>query len=129
MEIFNIVVLAISGLLLFTLAGILRLIDPVKNYWKNTGIKIENEVNMLSEARGMSSLMMFGGIIIALGIFIPNLTMTSHIVAILLFGSYAFGRLLSIGLDGKPNKLLINGLISEIVLGALNIFCLVNILI
>jgi len=123
------VVLAISGLLIFTFAGILRLIDPVKNYLKNTGIKLENEVNLLNEARGMSSVMMFGGIIIVLGIFVANLTVTSHIVAVLLFIGYAVGRSISIGLDGKPNKLLINGLISEIVLGALNIFCLVNILV
>ena len=129
MEIFSIVVLLISGLLVFTFAGILRLTNPVKNYLKNSGIKLENEVNLLSEVRGMSSVMMFGGIIIVLGIFIARLTITSHVVAILLFLGYAFGRSLSIGLDGKPNKLLINGLISEIVLGALNIFCLVYILV
>jgi len=51
MEIINIVVLSLSGLLLFTLAGVLRLINPIKNYWKNSGIKIENEVNILSEVR------------------------------------------------------------------------------
>ena len=128
MEIFSIVVLSISGLLIFTFAGILRLINPIKNYLKNTGIKLDNEVNLLSEARGMSSVMMFCGVIIVSGIFITRLTMTSHVVAILLFLGYAFGRSLSIGLDGKPNKLLINGLISEMVLGSLNIYCLVNIL-
>ncbi len=129
METFNIVTLSISGLLIFTFAGILRLIDPIKNYLKNSGIKLENEVNVLSEARGMSSVMMFGGIIIVSGIFIPELTITSFAVAILLFLGYGFGRSLSIFLDGKPNKLLIQGLISEIVLGAANIFCLVNMLV
>ncbi len=126
MGIINIVVLAISGLLLFTFAGILRLINPIKNYQKNSGIKLENEVNLLNEARGMSSVMMFGGIIIVSGIFIPELTITSFAIAILLFLGYGFGRSLSIFLDGKPNKLLIQGLISEIVLGAANIFCLIN---
>jgi len=88
MEIFNIVVLSISGLMLFTLAGLLRLINPIKNYWKNSEIKIENEVNMLSEVRGMSTLMLLGGIVILLGTIIPELTLTSFIVAILLFGGY-----------------------------------------
>ncbi len=129
METFNIVTLSISGLLIFTFAGILRLIDPIKNYLKNSGIKLENEVNILSEARGMSAVMMFGGIIILSGIFIPELTITSFVVAILLFLGYGFGRSLSIFLDGKPNKLLVQGLISEIVLGAANIFCLVNTLV
>ncbi len=129
MEIFSTIVLAISGLLIFTFAGILRLINPIKNYQKNSGIKLENEVNLLSEARGMSSVMMFGGIIIVLGIFIPKLNIISFAVAILLFLGYAFGRSLSIVLDGKPNKLLIQGLTAECVLGALNIFCLVKALV
>ncbi len=129
MNIMNIVVLSISGLLIFTFAGILRLINPIKNYQKNSGITLENEVNLLSEARGMSSVMMFGGIIIVLGIFTPKLNIISFAVAILLFLGYAFGRLLSIVLDGKPNKLLIQGLIAECVLGALNIFCLVKALV
>jgi hypothetical protein len=126
MEIFNIVVLLISGLLVFTFAGILRLVNPVKNYLKNTGIKLENEVNLISEARGMSSVMMFGGIMIMLGIIIPKLVLVSHIIAILLFFGYAFGRIVSIIVDGKPNKLILNGLVSELVLGTLNLFCLVN---
>ncbi len=128
MEILNIAVLSISGLMLFTLAGLLRLINPIKNYLKNSGIKIENEVNILSEVRGMSSVMMFGGVIILLGTVIPTLTMTSFVIAILLFGGYAFGRSLSFGLDGKPNKQIMIGLTTEIVMSGLNIFCLVNIL-
>ena len=88
METFNIVVLALSGSLLFLVAGVLRLIDPIKNYSKNSGITLENDVNLLSEVRGMSALMMLGGIIVLLGIFIPELTLTSFIVAILIFFGY-----------------------------------------
>jgi len=128
MEIIKIVTLSISGLLLIY-GGTSRVINPIKYYLKNTGIKLENEVNLLSEARGMSSVMMFGGIIIVSGIFIPELTITSFAVAILLFLGYGFGRSLSIFLDGKPNKLLIQGFISEIVLGSANIFCLINTLV
>lgn len=126
MEIFNIVILSISGLLLFTMAGLLRLINPIKNYSKNSGIELKNEVNTLSEVRGMSALMMFGAVIILLGTIIPELTFTSFVVAVLIFGSYAIGRLISYGVDGKPNKLIISGLISEIVLGGINVFCLVS---
>lgn len=128
MEIFSLVVLSISGLLVFTFAGILRLINPIENYLKNSGIKLDNDVDLLSEARGMSFLMMFGGIIIGSGVFFTSLTMTSHVVAVLLFLGYAFGRLISIRVDGKPNKLIIGGLFSEIVLGSLNAYLLANIL-
>jgi len=128
MEIFKIVTLSISGLLLLTV-GTLRLINPIKNYLKNSGIKLEKEVNLLNEVRGVSSVMMCSGIIILLGTIIPKLTITSFVVATLIFLGFAIGRLFSIGLDGKPNKLIVQGLISELVLGAANIFCLVNILV
>ena len=73
--------------------------------------------------------MLFGGIIILLGTIISNITTASFVVAILIFLGFAIGRLISIRLDGKPNKLIIQGLISELVLGFLNSFCLFNILI
>jgi hypothetical protein len=128
MEIVNILTLSISGLLLL-MVGILRISNPIKNYSKNSGIKLENEVNLLNEVRGVSSVMLFGGIIILLGTIIPMLTITSFVVAILILLGFAIGRLLSIVLDGKPNKLIVQGLISELVLGAANIFCLVTILV
>ena len=128
MEIFKIVTLSISGLLLLAV-GTLRISNPIKNYSKNSGIKIENEINLLNEVRGVSSVMLFGGIIILLGTIVPELTITSFIVAILILLGFAIGRLLSIGLDGKPNKLIVQGLISELVLGAANIFCLVTTLV
>jgi hypothetical protein len=128
MEIIKIVTLSISGLLLLY-GGTSRISNPIKNYLKNSGIKLENEVNVLSEARGVSSVMLFSGIIMLLGTIVPELTITSFVVAVLILLGFAFGRSLSIALDGKPNKLLIQGLISEIVLGAVNIFCLINTLV
>jgi uncharacterized protein DUF4345 len=128
MEILNIVTLSISGLLLLTV-GTLRLINPIKNYLKNSGIRLDKEVNLLNEVRGVSSVMMCGGILILLGTIISELTMTSFVVATLIFLGFAIGRLLSIRLDGKPNKLIVQGLISELVLGTVNIFCLVNVLV
>ena len=125
MEIFKIVTLSISGLLLLTV-GTLRISNPIKNYLKNSGIKLEKEVNLLNEVRGVSSVMMCGGIIILLGTIIPKLTITSFVVATLILIGFAIGRLLSIGLDGKPNKLIVQGLISELVLGAANVFFLVT---
>ncbi len=128
MEILKIVTLSISGLLLLTV-GTLRLINPIKNYLKNSGIKLEKEVNLLNEIRGVSSLMLCGGIVILLGTIVPKITTASFVVAVLIFIGFAIGRIISIRLDGKPNKLIIQGLISELVLGAANIFCLVNTLI
>jgi len=128
MEIVSIVTLSISGLLLFV-AGTSRLINPIKNYLKNSGITLEKEVNILNEARAVGSVMMLSGVIMLLGIFNSELTMTSHIIALLILFGFAIGRTYSMAIDGKPNKLLITGLISELVLGSINAFCLINLLV
>jgi len=127
MEIFKIITLSLSGLLLF-FVGMMRLSKPIKTYLKNSGIKLENDVNLLNEMRGVSSLMLLAGSIILLGTFIPEFALTSHSFAILLFIGFAIGRIISIGVDGKPNKQIIQGLIFELVFGIANIFCLFTIL-
>ena len=121
MEILNIVILSLSGILLF-FVGTMRLINPIKTYLKNSGVKLENDVNLLNEMRGVSSVMLLAGIIILLGTFIPTLNLISHSFAILLFIGFAIGRMISIGMEGKPNKMIIQGLIFELVLGGTNIF-------
>lgn len=125
MEIFNIITLALSGLLLL-FVGLMRLSNPIKTYQKNSGIKLENDVDLLNEMRGVSAVMLSGGIIILLGTILPQLTTTSFIVATLILIGFAIGRIISIGSDGKPNKMIIQGLVFELVLGSANIFCWIN---
>ena len=126
MEIVGITVLSLSALLLI-FVGISRLSNPVKTYLKNSGIQLENDVSLLNEMRGVSSVMLFAGIIIVLGTFIAKLSLTSHIVAILIFIGFAIGRLISLKSDGKPSKQITQGIVFELVLGLANVFCMTNI--
>lgn len=128
MEIIKIIILSLSSLLLI-FVGAMRLINPINSYLKNSGIKLENDVDLLNEMRGVSSLMLCGGIIISLGIFIPDLTQISFVVGALIFLGFIIGRLVSAIVDGKPNKQIIQGIIFELVLGAANIYALVHTLI
>lgn len=128
MEILKIVILSLSSLMLI-FVGAMRLSNPIKTYLKNSGIKLENDVNLLNEMRGVSAVMLCGGILVSLGIIIPGLTLTSFVVASLIFLGFAIGRLVSTVVDGKPNKQLIQGIFFELVLGAANIFGLVQTLI
>ncbi len=128
MVIIKIVILSLSGLLLL-FVGAMRLSNPINTYLKNSGIQLENDVNLLNEMRGVSGVMLMGGVLILLGTFITQFTFTSFVVASLLFLGFAIGRLLSMRVDGQPNKQLIQGLIFELIFGVLNIFCLVNTLI
>ncbi|WP_299122430.1 DUF4345 family protein [uncultured Tenacibaculum sp.] len=127
MEIFKIITLALSGsLLLFV--GLMRLSNPIKTYLKNSGIKLEKDASLLNEMRGVSGVMLLGGIIILLGTMVSELTFTSFVVAILIFLGFGIGRALSIRFDGKPNKLIIQGLISEFILASLNLICLISLI-
>ena len=127
MEIVKTVTLSLSALLLL-FVGLMRLSNPVKSYLKNSGITLTNDVDLLNEMRGVSAVMLCGGIIAGLGIIVPELTFTSHVVAVLIFLGFALGRLISMGVDRKPNKQIIQGIVFELVLGAANAFCLVNVL-
>jgi len=133
MEIINIVVLSLSGLLL-TYAGSMRLIKPLKSlclktYLDNPNIKLEGKVDVFNEMRAAGASMAFGGVVLFLGILIPQLTLASFVVAIVILLGNAIGRLASLSSDGKPNKQLSQGLFSELILSAANIFCLVNMLV
>lgn len=128
MEIIKILILSLSSFMLF-FVGAMRLSNPTKTYLKNSGIKLENDVNLLNEMRGVSALMLCGGIIISLGVINQSFTQISFVVASLIFIGFAIGRLVSTVVDGKPNKQLIQGLFFELVLGVANVFCLVQTLV
>lgn len=126
MEIIRIVVLSLSALLL-VFVGAMRLSNPMKTYSKNSGIRLANDASLLNEMRGVSAVMLCSGIIILLGTFIGKLTFTSHFVASLIFVGFVIGRLISLKADGKPSKQITQGILFELVLGAANVFCLINI--
>ena len=125
MEIFNIIILSLSSLLL-TFVGIMRLSNPQKTYLNSSGISLADDVNLLNEMRGVSAVMLCAGLIISLGIFFPAMRLTSFILASLILLGFGIGRLISTVVDGKPNKQIRQGIISEFVLGGANIFALIN---
>lgn len=125
MEIFQIVTLSLSGLLL-TFVGLMRLTNPIKTYANNSGINLQKDVELLNEIRGLSAVQLTAGTIIILGIFASSITPFSFLAASLIFVGFALGRLISMGVDGKPNSKLVQGLIFELVFGAANAFCFFN---
>ena len=125
MEIIQIVILSLSSLLLL-FVGMMRLTNPTDTYSKNSGITLDNDVNLLNEVRGLSAVMLCGGILTALGIFIPGLTFTSFVVGALIFVGFAIGLFTSIALDGSPNQKIKQGIGFELFLGAANIFGLLS---
>jgi uncharacterized membrane protein SpoIIM required for sporulation len=60
--------------------------------------------------------MLSGGVIVSLGIFFPSLTFTSFVIGALIFLGFFIGRLISMAVDGKPNKQITQGIMFEFVL-------------
>ena len=129
MAIANYVVLFLSGMLL-TFAGAMRVYKPgdsfcLQTYLRKPDAKLEDDVDMLSEMRGAGALLLLTGLITLAGLASPQVMPTSFAVAALVFLGFGIGRIVSLALDGTPNRDLINGTIAELVLGALNLGCLV----
>ncbi len=125
MEIIKTIILSLSSLML-VFVGIMRLTNPIKTYAQNSGITLDNDVNLLNEMRGVSAVMLCAGIITVLGTILPWLTLTSFVVASLIFIGFLIGRLISMKVDGKPNKQISQGIVFELVLGGANVFGLVS---
>lgn len=129
MKTFDNVVLALSGLALFYVCT-MRLIDPSEAVFLRTYLEIGNTLNieMASEIRGIGAEMLLAGIVAFLGIFIPRLKVTSFVVLSVLFVGVVLGRSVSLVVDGMPDESLLRPATIEMILAALNVFCLTYIL-
>lgn len=124
MEIFKIVTLSLSAILL-AFVGLSRLSNPIQAYLKNSGIKLDNNADLLNEIKGVSAVMFLGGILTATGISFEQFSLTSHTIACLLFLGFLLGRLIAWSSNGKPNKQIVQGIVFELVFGGLNLACLI----
>ncbi len=129
MEIFNLIVLALSGLLL-TFAGSMRLFRPIKSlcltgFAEKHGDDPEKDADLFSEMRGAGAFTQFSGLAILAGTVMPDFRLTSFVAGTIIFLGYAIGRSVSIAKDGKPGKDTMGGLFSEVLFAALHVACLV----
>ncbi len=132
MLIFQNIVLVLSGFLL-AYAGLNRLIKPTTSlcltrYTQNPDAEIEYKSDIFNEMRSGGSLTFFIGLFVLLGIFLPSVRLWSFSFATITFLAFAFGRMVSLVIDGKVCKELAQGHYSEIVLGILNAICLAIVL-
>ena len=110
-------VLSIAG---FTalLIGIFIALDPIA-FYSSYGIALEGNADMLSELRapGMN-LAVLGGVMLA-GVSRSSLRPLAITASIIVFGSFAAGRVLGLLVDGLPSEKVIGALIVELVIAAL----------
>lgn len=132
MDIFTKVVLSLSGLALFY-ACYLRLIQPDKavflqSYFEHPGNSLKVHIDLANEIRGVGAVMLLGGIVILIGTVRADFRLAALVVATVIFGGVVLGRSLSSFIDGPPSGPLMRAAVAEGVLAALNILCLIRVL-
>jgi len=114
------IILFFSGLPLIVF-GAWRLTMPVA-FFDFSGLMLGSDVGVLSEARGAGGMILVSGIVILLGAFSAKLRFTSTVLSILVFLSFGFARLLGIAIDGMPGEKILQGIISEFIVGSVAVF-------
>lgn len=130
METLNTMVLALSGLAMLY-ASTMRLINPMKanflrTYLAQAGNQLEKDIDLINETRGVGAVMLLGGILIWLGILLPEFQLSSFVVAIVLFLGVVLGRFISHAIDGNPHQDIVRATLVEAILCVLNLICFVN---
>ncbi len=97
---FTTIFLAGAALLLALIGGAI-LLNPLAFHAPN-GIEIENDASLLSEIRAPGALLLSCAIIICAGAFRPVWRSSATLLTVIVYGSFAVARLLSLALDGMP---------------------------
>lgn len=105
--------------------GFSLLFFPI-DFEASAGINLGDDINLLSEIRAPSGLLLVGGIIIILGAFFSKLTFTSILLSCFIYLSYGLSRLVSIVFDGFPSEPLQIALIVELLVGLVSLFVLLR---
>ncbi|MEM7517652.1 MAG: DUF4345 domain-containing protein [Planctomycetota bacterium] len=109
------ILLAISGLIAAGI-GALILMTPVQ-FHAGYGTDLGANASLLSEVRAPGGALFALGLFMLLGVVRRRLLETSTAVAATVYLAYGLSRLLSFGLDGRPDSGLLVATAFELVLG------------
>ncbi len=116
------VILILSGVIA-VLVGVGLLFMPVSVY-ASVGNDITGMVSLLSDLRATGGALLALGVLIALGAFVSDLTLTSLWVSIVLYLGYGLSRFFAMAMDGTPDDVLLGVTALEIVVGIANLYAL-----
>lgn len=118
------VLLIISGVIGIWIGSAL-LFTPAA-FEASAGIQLGTDVNLLSEIRAPSGLLLIGGMVILLGAFISKLKYTALLLSTLIFLSYALSRVVGVLFDGFPSNPLLIALVAELLIGLLSLVAFIR---
>ena len=109
------IALLLSGAIASTIGGLI--LTAPEMFYATYGIPVGNDPGMLNETRASGGLLFAMGMLVIAGAFVPALTLTSGLVAVVIYLSYGLSRLLGFALDGSSNAGLVDAAIVEIAIG------------
>lgn len=109
------VVLFLSGAIASTIGGLILTAPEI--FYATYGISVGSDPSILNETRASGGLLFAMGVLVIAGAFVPALTLTSGLVAVLVYLSYGLSRFLGFALDGWSNAGLVDAAIVEIAIG------------
>lgn len=86
-------------------------------FYTGYGIDIGSNVNLANELKAPAGLLLTAGLLMLVGAFRAVLVVPSLAVGSVIYLSYGASRLLSMTIDGVPNKALVIAAVLEIVVG------------
>ena len=117
-------ILIVAGLIGTGVGGAILFIPEA--FHATTGIRLGGDVSLLNEMRASGGALLASGVLVMSGAWVPKLTLTSTIVASMLYLSYGLSRVLSMVIDGMPDPGLVQVAGLEILIGAVCVFALVK---
>lgn len=122
------IVLVLSSLALLY-ASSSRLFTPTQAVFltvtrENTENFLESNTALLNEIRGVGGVLLVGGLITLLGVFVARLRPISLYISAVIFSGIVLGRLISFALEGIPSTEIVRIASVESFFCVLTIFCL-----
>lgn len=115
------IILILSGLVV-TYVGAGMLFVPVPFFEFNSAVMFVHAVDKLNEFRGLGAVLFIQGLFIIYSGFKNKSLAAAYDLSIVIYFSFAFGRLVSVACDGIPNGSIILIIVTEICIGLLCLY-------
>lgn len=112
------ILLMVSGVIGGAVGGAL-LVSPVA-FEASAGIKLGDNISLLSEIRSSGGAILSTGFIVLWGAFVPKLRYVALLLSTSFYLSYGLSRVFSMVVDGLPNESLVVVTAFEIIIGTIS---------
>lgn len=109
------ITLLVAGLVALAIGASILIVPHV--FYASYGIHLGQDPNLLSELRAPGASLLALGLVMLAGVFRPGFATVSLGAALMVYGAFPFGRLVSLAIDGVPSSGILAALGLEVAIG------------